>query len=63
LIRNKWGIIRIIGERVPNGKAFPVQHFPIIQALCRAALADPSPAVRKQVERLREALIKEGGRG
>jgi ATPase family associated with various cellular activities (AAA) len=37
-----------------------VQHFPIIQALCRAALADPSPAVRKQVERLREALIKDG---
>jgi hypothetical protein len=38
----------------------PVQHFPIIQALCRAALADPSLAVRKQVERLREALIKDG---
>jgi ATPase family associated with various cellular activities (AAA) len=37
-----------------------VQHFPIIQALCRAALADPSPAVRKQVERLREALIEDG---
>jgi hypothetical protein len=37
-----------------------VQHFPIIQALCRAAMAEPSPAVRKQIERLREALIKEG---
>jgi hypothetical protein len=39
-----------------------VDHFPIIQALCRAALAQPSPAVRKQVERLRDALA-EGGDG
>lgn len=37
-----------------------VNHFPIIQALCRAAMAQPSPAVRKQVERLRDALKKEG---
>lgn len=37
-----------------------MDHFPIIQALCRAALAQPSPAVRKQIERLREALAKEG---
>ena len=37
-----------------------MEHFPIIQALCRAAMADPTPAVRKQVERLRDALIKEG---
>ena len=37
-----------------------VDHFPIIQALCRAALAQPSPAVRKQVERLRDSLGKEG---
>ena len=35
---------------------FRVDHFPIVQALCRAALASPSPAVRKQVERLRDAL-------
>jgi len=33
-----------------------MDHFEIIQALCRSALADPSPAFRKQVERLRDAL-------
>lgn len=37
-----------------------VDHFPIVQALCRAALAQPTPAVRKQVERLRDALSKGG---
>src|SRR3954451_14242145 len=37
-----------------------MDNFPIIQALCRAALSQPSPAVRKQVERLRDALAKEG---
>jgi chromosomal replication initiation ATPase DnaA len=37
-----------------------MDHFPIIQSLCRAALAQPSPAVRKQVERLRDALSKAG---
>lgn len=39
-----------------------MDHFPIVQALCRAALAlpNPSPAVRKQIERLKEALWKEG---
>lgn len=37
-----------------------MEHFSIIQALCRAAMADPSPALRKQVERLRDALVKDG---
>ncbi len=37
-----------------------MDHFPIIQALCRAALVQASPAVRKQIERLRDALGKEG---
>lgn len=37
-----------------------MDHFPIIQALCRSAVADASPAVRKQVERLRDALRKGG---
>ena len=37
-----------------------VEHFPIVQALCRAALAQPSTAIRKQVERLRDALKAEG---
>ncbi|SDQ68977.1 AAA family ATPase [Paraburkholderia tuberum] len=37
-----------------------MEHFPIIQALCRAALAGASPALRKQVERLRDALNEEG---
>lgn len=37
-----------------------MDHFPIIQALCRSAIADASPAVRKQIERLRDALLKGG---
>jgi MoxR-like ATPase len=37
-----------------------LEHFSIIQALCRSAMADASPAVRKQIERLRDALTKEG---
>lgn len=37
-----------------------MEHFPIIQALCRAAVADASPALRKQIERLRNALTKDG---
>jgi SpoVK/Ycf46/Vps4 family AAA+-type ATPase len=37
-----------------------LEHFPIIQALCRTALADPNDAVRRQVERLREALLAAG---
>ena len=37
-----------------------MEHFPIIQALCRAALAQPNTAVRRLVERLRDALAKEG---
>jgi SpoVK/Ycf46/Vps4 family AAA+-type ATPase len=37
-----------------------LEHFPIIHALCRAALADPNEAVRRQVERLREALASKG---
>lgn len=36
-----------------------MEHFPIIQALCRAAIADASPALRKQIERLRDALAKD----
>lgn len=37
-----------------------MEYFQIVQALCRSALADPSPALRKQVERLRDALAKDG---
>lgn len=37
-----------------------MEHFSIIQALCRAAMAEPSPALRKQIERLRDALSKDG---
>ena len=39
-----------------------MDHFPIVQALCRSAMAEPSPAVRKQIERLRDALTKDGDR-
>lgn len=37
-----------------------MQYFPIIQALCRASVANPDAAVRKQVERLRDALAENG---
>jgi hypothetical protein len=40
-----------------------MDHFSIVQALCRTALASTpeiSPALRKQVERLRDALKAEG---
>ena len=37
-----------------------MEHFPIVQALCRAAMAHPSPALRKQVERLRDAVGQDG---
>ena len=37
-----------------------LEHFPIIQALCRSALAEPNDAVRRQVERLRDALTETG---
>ena len=37
-----------------------MKHFPIVQSLCRTAMADASPAVRKQVERLRNALANDG---
>lgn len=37
-----------------------MDNFPIIQALCRAAMASSSPAARKQVERLRDALHLQG---
>ena len=37
-----------------------MDHFPIIQALCRTALSQPSVASRRQVERLRDALRKAG---
>lgn len=37
-----------------------MEHFHIIQALCRAALAQPGESVRQQVVRLRDALRSEG---
>jgi SpoVK/Ycf46/Vps4 family AAA+-type ATPase len=37
-----------------------MEHFPIVQALCRAAVADGSPAAKKQIERLRDALAQNG---
>jgi hypothetical protein len=37
-----------------------LDHFAIIQALCRSALAEPNDAVRRQVERLRDALTESG---
>lgn len=39
-----------------------MEHYRIIQALCRAALSQPNPAVKKQVERLRDALTEGGSK-
>jgi hypothetical protein len=42
-------------------KGYGMEHFPLIQALCRITMATTSsPAVRKQVERLRDALREAG---
>lgn len=37
-----------------------MEHFNIIQALCRSALSTPNHAVVQQVNRLKEALKKNG---
>ena len=37
-----------------------MDHFPIIQALCRTVIADSSPATRQQLERLKNALERDG---
>lgn len=37
-----------------------MEHYPIIQSLCRVALATGEPAIRQQVERLKEAAKKSG---
>ena len=38
-----------------------MRHFPLIQALCRVAMSTPpTPALKKQIERLRDALRKDG---
>ena len=37
-----------------------VNYFNIIQALCRSALIDPSNAVIQQVNRLKDAILKDG---
>jgi hypothetical protein len=37
-----------------------MEHFSIVQAICRSALAGASPATRHQVERLKEALAAAG---
>lgn len=37
-----------------------MQHFPVIQSLCRLGLKAQDPAFRQQVERLHERLVKAG---
>ncbi len=50
-------ILEKIASRKENRK---VENFHIVQALCRASLAKPTPAILRQVERLRDALKKDG---
>lgn len=37
-----------------------MEHFHIVNALCRSAMGKPNSAIRHQVERLRDELIKDG---
>lgn len=37
-----------------------MQHFALIQSLCRVAMSNPSPALTRQVERLRDAMREAG---
>lgn len=37
-----------------------MEHFNIVQALCRSALASPNSAVIQQINRLKDALKKDG---
>lgn len=37
-----------------------MDHFPVVQSICRLGLASGDPAIRKQVERLRVRLEKDG---
>ena len=37
-----------------------MEHFPVVRSLCRSAMVTPSPAVRRQVERLRDELMQSG---
>ena len=46
--------------RLDTQRVWPKEYFSIIQALCRAAMAEPTPALRKQIERLKDALAKDG---
>ena len=39
-----------------------MEHFSIVQALCRTAMANGTPAVRRQIERLRDELSQQGER-
>jgi SpoVK/Ycf46/Vps4 family AAA+-type ATPase len=48
------------GALVQQAQRTSMDHFTIVQALCRTAIADASPALRKQIERLRDALTKDG---
>lgn len=37
-----------------------MDHFPVVQSICRLGLASGDPAIRKQIERLRVRLEKDG---
>ena len=56
-LENFYEIAEKIASRKEN---LSVENFHIVQALCRASLAKPTPAILRQVERLRDALKKDG---
>lgn len=57
LVSNNGTVSR---NRLCPSRSTNLQHFAIVQSLCRAALAAPNDAVRRQVERLRDALMADG---
>lgn len=60
MCNNSTNIATRIAHAATEKQGWPVDHYPIIQALCRAALAQGGPAVRQQIERLIEAAKKSG---
>jgi len=51
----KWNFISIFVINI-----YPMQYFNIIQALCRSALTNPTDALVHQINRLKNALEKDG---
>lgn len=47
-------------KRLQSNWILLMQHFALVQSLCRVAMSNPTPALTKQVERLRDAFREAG---